>query len=52
VLGQQIQALELAAATAVTRPSVYGADHPYNYGCPGNLAVLRRLAGTSTQPVG
>ena len=45
VVGQTDQALELAEATAERYPGVYGAEHPYNYGCIGNLALLRRLAG-------
>jgi tetratricopeptide (TPR) repeat protein len=45
VLGQTDQALELAAVTAEKYPAVYGPDHPYNYGCMGNLAMLRRLKG-------
>ena len=45
VLGQTPQALALAKATAENYPGVYGAEHPYNYGCLGNLALLRRLAG-------
>jgi tetratricopeptide (TPR) repeat protein len=44
-LGQTDQALELAVATAEKYPAVYGAEHPYNYGCMGNLAMLRRLTG-------
>ena len=45
VAGQTEEALDLAAATAEDYPAVYGADHPYNYGCMGNLAMLRRLTG-------
>jgi len=44
-MGQTTLALELAAQTAEHYPSVYGAGHPYNFGCMGNLAVLRRLDG-------
>lgn len=43
--GQTRQAFELAEATSQAYPSVYGADHPYNYGCIGNFGMLRRLAG-------
>lgn len=39
------EALALAAATVQNYPAVYGAEHPYNYGCAGNLALLRRLTG-------
>jgi hypothetical protein len=42
-VGLTEEALALAAATAKGYPSVYGATHPYNYGCMGNLALLRRL---------
>jgi len=42
-VGLNDQALALAAATAKDYPAVYGATHPYNYGCTGNLALLRRL---------
>jgi hypothetical protein len=45
MLGQTDKALALAAVTAEKYPSVYGADHPYNYGCMANLAMLRRLTG-------
>ncbi len=44
-LGQTDEALALAEAIAENYPAVYGADHPYNYGCMGNLAMLRRLTG-------
>ena len=44
-LGHTDKALALAAATADNYPAVYGAEHPYNYGCLGNLALLRRLTG-------
>ena len=44
-MGQIAQALELAESTANAYPGVYGEDHPYNYGCMGNLAMMRRLAG-------
>ena len=45
VMGNLSQALELATTAAQTYPAVYGTNHPYNYGCMGNLALLRRLAG-------
>ncbi len=44
-LGQTDEALALAEAIAENYPAVYGAGHPYNYGCMGNLAMLRRLTG-------
>jgi tetratricopeptide (TPR) repeat protein len=45
VVGQTTQTLQLAVATTEKYPSVYGTEHPYNYGCIGNLALLRRLNG-------
>jgi len=44
-LGQIDEALALAKFVAEKYPAVYGADHPYNFGCMGNLATLLRLAG-------
>jgi len=38
-------ALELADVTANAYPDVYGNDHPYYYGCLGNLALMRRVVG-------
>jgi tetratricopeptide (TPR) repeat protein len=39
------EALALAKSTVERYPGVYGADHPYNYGCMSNLALLRRVTG-------
>jgi tetratricopeptide (TPR) repeat protein len=39
------EALALAESTVARYPGVYGADHPYNYGCMSNLALLRRVTG-------
>jgi hypothetical protein len=39
------EALELAESTASKYPRVYGEDHPYNYGCIANLALLKRVMG-------
>jgi tetratricopeptide (TPR) repeat protein len=39
------EALALAETTVARYPRVYGEDHPYNYGCLGNLALLRRTTG-------
>jgi tetratricopeptide (TPR) repeat protein len=39
------EALALAESTVVRYPSVYGEDHPYNYGCLSNVALLRRITG-------
>jgi len=30
-------------------PEVYGPGHPYNFGCNGNLALLRRLGGDAVE---
>jgi len=39
------EALALAISTVDRYPSVYGAKHPYNYGCMSNLGALRRVTG-------
>jgi tetratricopeptide (TPR) repeat protein len=39
------EALALAESTVERYPAAYGEDHPYNYGCMSNLAVLRRVTG-------
>jgi tetratricopeptide (TPR) repeat protein len=39
------EALALAESTAAQYPKVYGPEHPFNYGCTGNLALLRRITG-------
>jgi tetratricopeptide (TPR) repeat protein len=39
------EALELAEATVKRYPGVYGADHPYNFGCLSNFALLKRVTG-------
>jgi tetratricopeptide (TPR) repeat protein len=39
------EALALAESTASRYPQVYGDDHPYNYGCIANLALLKRVTG-------
>jgi tetratricopeptide (TPR) repeat protein len=43
------KALELAQATAARVAAVYGASHPYNYGCMTNLAVLKRVTGDAAE---
>ena len=48
-LGRTGEALALAAATVDSYPAVYGAEHPYNYGCMGNLALLYRLTGDPSE---
>jgi tetratricopeptide (TPR) repeat protein len=40
------EALSLAEETVARYPNVYGDDHPYNYGCLSNLALLRRETGS------
>jgi tetratricopeptide (TPR) repeat protein len=39
------EALELAEATVKRFAAVYGASHPYHYGCMTNLALLKRITG-------
>ena len=39
------RALELAEATVNRLAAVYGASHPYHYGCMTDLAVLKRVTG-------
>ena len=39
------KALELAEVTAERFTAVYGASHPYNYGCMTDLALLKRVTG-------
>jgi tetratricopeptide (TPR) repeat protein len=43
------EALELADAMASSYPSAYGAEHPYSYGCIGNLALLKRVSGDAAE---
>jgi hypothetical protein len=39
------KALELAEVTAERVSAVYGASHPYSYGCITNVALLKRATG-------
>jgi len=39
------EALALAESTSARYPRVYGAKHPYNFGCMSNVALLRRVTG-------
>jgi tetratricopeptide (TPR) repeat protein len=39
------EAYELAQETAREYPHVYGPDHPYSYGCIGNLGLMFRVTG-------
>jgi tetratricopeptide (TPR) repeat protein len=39
------EAFELAHWTATEYPHVYGPDHPYSYGCIGNLGLMLRVTG-------
>jgi tetratricopeptide (TPR) repeat protein len=43
------EALELAEATVHRYPQAYGPEHPYNYGCLGNLALLKRITGDAAE---
>lgn len=43
------EALALAERTVALYPEVYGPGHPCNFGCNGNLALLRRLAGDAAE---
>lgn len=43
------KALELAEATVDRFGAVYGASHPYHYGCLTNLAVLKRVTGDAAE---
>jgi tetratricopeptide (TPR) repeat protein len=43
--GDHPEALDLAESIVVRYPKAYGAEHPYNYGCQGNLALLKRVTG-------
>jgi hypothetical protein len=38
------EAVKLAEDTVARYPRIYGKEHPYYYGCLGNLALLRRYA--------
>jgi tetratricopeptide (TPR) repeat protein len=39
------EALALAETTVTRYPRAYGENHPYNYGCMSNLALLQRVTG-------
>jgi tetratricopeptide (TPR) repeat protein len=39
------EALAQAEDTVARYPAAYGPDHPYNYGCIGNVALLKRVIG-------
>ena len=39
------EALALAESTVARYPAAYGKNHPFNYGCMSNLALLRRVTG-------
>jgi tetratricopeptide (TPR) repeat protein len=49
VLGNLDDAIPLAEVAVARYPSIYGADHPYNYGCIGNLALLRRRSRDASE---
>ena len=42
-------ALELAEVTVDRFAAVYGAGHPYHYGCMTNLALLKRVTGDAAK---
>ena len=44
-----VEALELAEATVDRFAVVYGATHPYHYGCMTNVALLRRVTGDAAK---
>ena len=39
------EALALAESTVERYPAAYGENHPFNYGCMSNLALLKRVTG-------
>jgi tetratricopeptide (TPR) repeat protein len=43
------QALALAEPTVKRFAAVYGASHPYHYGCMTNLALLKRITGDAAE---
>ena len=43
------KALELAEVTVDRFAAVYGASHPYHYGCMTNLALLKRVTGDAAE---
>jgi tetratricopeptide (TPR) repeat protein len=45
----QAEGLGLADFVASLSPVVYGEDHPYSYGCRGNLALLQRATGRADE---
>jgi tetratricopeptide (TPR) repeat protein len=45
------KALELAEVTTKRVTGVYGASHPYTYGCITNVALLRRATGNAAAAV-
>ncbi len=44
-IGLTGDALGIAEIIADRYPGIHGDDHPYNYGCIGNLALLQRVTG-------
>jgi tetratricopeptide (TPR) repeat protein len=43
------RAFELAKDTVARYPAAYGPEHPYNYGCLGNQALLTRIQGDAIE---
>lgn len=47
--GRLDDALALARLTAANYHKVYGPEHPYNYGCMSNLALMCRVTGDARE---
>jgi tetratricopeptide (TPR) repeat protein len=48
-VGEIAEAYELAAETLRLYPDIYGREHPYHYGCMGNLAILERIRDNNVE---
>ena len=44
-VGRIDEATKLTSDVMTRYPTVYSEEHPFNHGCIGNLALLRRLLG-------
>ena len=51
-VGQFTEALALADEASAAYAAIYGPDHPYNYGCIGNLGLLSRVRGDTAEARG
>jgi Tetratricopeptide repeat/NB-ARC domain len=49
VLGQSEKVVALAEDTVTQYAQVYGSEHPYTYGCMGDLALLLRMTGDTAR---